>query len=460
MFSLETAERYLCAFKQNASYFVSKKKYNKALGYINAAAYTAYSLCLCYRDEELESLLIQISNNVNPHAFSIKKERAVVFYDMFSRDHSGLTQQYLGALISNQYNVLYLHENDLSISSATLLNNTINHYKNIETRRVPRRLSGIDKSQWIYNQICEYGAEKLLMHLYPQSAIECVAFYALPKAISRYQINITDHSFWLGAGCTDYSFEFRQFGCAVSKKERGIAENKQILLPYYPVLDEVAFQGFPAVVDSKKVIFFTGGHYYKVLGENHIFFTLCKQILDKCKDSVILFAGIGDDSTVVDLLNNLNITDRFILLGFRHDILEVFRHSDIYINTYPIDGGLMSQFAAHCSLPILNYSNDRIEEIVCQKKKVSFTSYTEEDFIREAVYLYEDESYRKSKGSLINSCVLSINEFNKAFNEAITFNQSPFRIEIEKVDLKMKYDVQGRLNYINKTKAFDHNNSL
>lgn len=61
------------------------------------------------------------------------------------------------------------------------------------------------------------------------------------------------------------------------------------------------------------------------------------------------------------------------LIGDRHDINEVFKHSDIFLNTYPIGGGLMTQYAAANSKPILSLGvKDEIdtyivEEMVNQK---------------------------------------------------------------------------------------------
>ncbi len=454
MLTLQIIKAYFEQFKEKALDHAKKGNKDYALAYINASAYISYSLCLSYKDDEIESLIKELSFSITKRAFIIKRVNSVVFFDMFSKDHSGLTLQYINALIANQYEILYMYENDLSSSLSSILKATLRKYDKVSLCRVPSKMSNFQKSQWIYDRICEYGSDKLIMHLFPQSAIECTAFYALPLEITRYQINLTDHSFWLGKGCSDYLFEFRQFGCAVSVRERGFTNDKLLLLPYYPVMDAVPFQGFPLPEGNNKVIFFSGGNYYKVLGKNHYFFTLCKKILENCENAIILFAGIGDDTSVVNLLDQLGISDRFLLLGFRHDIIEVFRHSDIYINTYPIDGGLMCQFAAHCSLPILNYLNDRSEELVCQKSKVSFTSSTEQDFLNEAIRLYRDHAYRKERGRKIKETVISKEEFNVFFNDSIHKNHTSLKIDVSDVNLDIKYDTLGKLEYFNRTKSF------
>ena len=51
--------------------------------------------------------------------------------------------------------------------------------------------------------------------------------------------------FWLGAKAIDYVLEFRQFGVSVSQQRRGIISQQQLLVPFYPIIDNNPFQGFP-----------------------------------------------------------------------------------------------------------------------------------------------------------------------------------------------------------------------
>lgn len=64
--------------------------------------------------------------------------------------------------------------------------------------------------------------------------------------MKRYQINLTDHAFWLGAHAFDYVLEFRDFGANVSRQYHHIAPHKILKQPYYPYIDRtLSFQGFP-----------------------------------------------------------------------------------------------------------------------------------------------------------------------------------------------------------------------
>ena len=454
MLTLEYAHKLLCKFKKKISLCIKNREYSDALMYINAAASIEYSFYISYRDNELEDYLKEISNSIEKKSFIKKDGRKFIFLDMFSMDYCGLTQQYIDALIANRYEFLYIHERDLFGSNATILSGTLKNYSKAYLCQVPKYLSNLEKAQWLYDTICDYGADKLLMHLYPHAAFECSALYALPKEIVKYQINLTDHAFWLGHGCLDFSFEFRQFGCNVSINNRGLNPSQLLLLPYYPIMKTNDFIGFPTTVDGK-IVFFSGGNYYKIVDDDHTFFRLCVGILKQCPNAVLLFAGDGDDTILRQEIEEAQLTNRFLLIGHRKDILEVFKHTDVYINTYPFGGGLMCQFAAQCSLPILNYKNNRIEEIVCQKGITHFTTFTEEDFVNEGIKLYKDVSYRKEKGQELNSCVCSISDFNEGFINSVTSNISVFSICFKEINNTIEQsEINGRLKYLNTTKAF------
>ena len=80
-------------------------------------------------------------------------------------------------------------------------------------------------------------------------------FSQLKDKVMRFQINLTDHAFWLGSTAFDYCIEFRNYGAGISLNERGIDFNKLILLPFYPYINkEQPFLGFDFDIDGKKIL--------------------------------------------------------------------------------------------------------------------------------------------------------------------------------------------------------------
>lgn len=453
-FNKETIDKMLSLLSDKAPQFYSTHDYDRTIQCLSALCYIKYTFYYGYQDTFVEDYIQKLSrflNTVNTVAEcgTVPQHDTIVFYDSFTSDNKALTEQYLDALIANNISFVYLHKRDLNSQVCGNIKNTLLAYKNVKTIQVPNSLTGLALSQWIYNAVSANCGTKLLMQLHPYSIEECVAFAALPQRIKRYQINLTDHTFWAGCSCSDYSLEFRQYGCNLSLNKRGFNKDQILLMPFYPVMKYKPFQGFPFDI-SNKVLFFSGGAPYKVVDPNMTFFNLCKQILEECPNSIIAFAGgSANDTSIVDAIEKFGLIGKMYALGHRSDILEVFKRCDIYINTYPFGGGLMSQYAAQCSKPILNYLHDDIEQVISQKQPCQFTSYSLESFLSEAKKLYLDEEYRRAKGQEINSSVITVHDFNRNFITAIDDQNSPMPIEWEHDFSAAFLDQEGMFDYQN-----------
>lgn len=451
-FTLDYIVRVSERLRNRSKQCLERRDYDSAIQYLSCMAYLKYSFYQGYCDGNIENDIKTISNTIVRHHFNKDANKNLfVFYDSFACDNQGLTEQYLDALINNNFELIYITRVSLERSKSSNVRQALEGYNKAQILQVPTNLSGVKCSQWIYDAICNSGAAKLLMQLAPDDIEECVAFAALPPEITRYQINLTDHTFWVGTNVMDYSFEFRPYGCNLSHNKRGFPKDRLLLQPFYPIMKSIPFEGFPQECEGK-FIFFTGGAIYKMMDSELTFFRLCKNILDKIPDSVILVAGgTKDDKTINDAIVNFNMQGRMIPIGLRRDIYEVFKHCDVFINTYPVGGGLMSQFAAQCSKPILNYMRNECESVIGQKKKCEFTSYSEESFISEAVHFYKEPSYRKQVGEYLNSAVITQEEFRDTFYKAITSNCSSYDIQWETDFVENKLDVKNAIKYANET---------
>ena len=442
-------------FKRKAQNSLARKRYDSCLKYLNAAARTAYTFYIGFTDEEIEAMLKQLSGNVQKRETFEGRPRCV-FYDTFSQDAQGLTMQYVDAIIAAGWEMLYLTEFGLEDPRSIRLKQTLYDYSKTKVVVVPRSKSGLDKAQFVYDTIMDYAPDKLFMHIHP-SAVEAVtAFYALPKKITKYQINLTDHAYWVGAGCLDYSFEFRDYGASLSVGRRGIPKDKVLLMPYYPMMKATEFTGFPKEAEVKVKIF-SGASFYKIMDENDTFFKLNKAILDVNPNAVTLFAGGGDMSMLNGLIEKYGLCGRFIPIGQRNDIFECYKHSDIYLSSYPQFGALMAQFAAHASLPILAYANSMsgvVEEVICQKhsERITFTSI--DSLVEEATHLVNDVEYRKKRGNAMRDCVIDVEEFNNSFEKSVTMGESQYAMNIDE-NVKLHYlNVDDKLKLENKTKGY------
>lgn len=402
--------------------------YEKTIFLIRQAASIASLYNWKYVDDELETLLKEISLKIFSEKIIFeKKKNRIVFYDFQALDNSCLTQQYLRALMSWNAEILYIPERNMEFKSIDILEE-LSNYSNVTILKIDNSSPLIEKLKYIQNKIIEFKPDKIFLQLAPNSVEAVVLFNSFPN-IEKYYIDLNDHTFWLGTSCTDYVIEFRNRGYTVAKEKRGFKDNQIFLLPYYPIVKENIFLGLPSSIKSDNIILFSGGNYYKVIGQDNTYFKIAKQILDENPTLVFLYAGMGIDTEISDFIVKNNFQDRFFLLGFRKDINELFENIDIYMNTYPFSGGLMCQYAALKGKPIIafntsNRESDFAETVVCDSADLRITFTNKDELFKETKRLVNDIIYRKSKGNELKKCIITPLEFNNELFRIITDNQN------------------------------------
>lgn len=410
--------------KLTAREAVDKKQYKFALDSLSGLAYIAYSFGFYITDDEAEGILEEISTHIKKYEendYTKTGNHRCVMIDSLSEYHGGLTVQYLRAIKAAGWEVLYLSDTNLNQRHRANLRKELSSNPKLKAVSVPRSKRGLKRCQFMYNAIMDFNPENVFIHIAPHAAYPAAVCYALSKQIKKYLINYTDHSFLLGTGCVDKSFEFTNYGVSYSWRFRHINESDMFMLPYYSFADDVVFQGFPEVAKDKVVIL-SGGNYWKIIDEDDTYFKLVKVILDRCPQAVVLFAGAGNEEPVRTAIDKYHLDERFVLLGWRKDIAELFNHCDIYLSTYPYAGGLMSQFAARASKPILAYDphgKRGTETLTCQVRQVNISKQDMNELSDEAQRLVEDADYRHMRGAEMCSCVLSVDNFNELFRMAV-----------------------------------------
>lgn len=399
---------------------LDKHQIEKCLQYVELAAQVAYSYNQFYADEELEDILDKASQEIIPEEKEyVPLKENYVFYDYAGQDHRGLTQQYLRALMAMKVNVLYILENHTSELNKEIFAE-LAAYPKACVYIVNKSLSVSEQIVQIYLKIIEFRPSVALMHLFPWNVVAIAVFDRI-KSVMRYQINLTDHAFWLGGRCSDFVLEFRDYGATVSFEKRCFPMQKLLKLPYYPIANCGDFQGLPLdYQDDEKVIIFTGGSLFKTLGDHHAFYKMVKDILSNNLNTILLIAGDGSGVKFIRkfILDN-HFENRIFLLGNRSDINHLFHICDIYLSTYPLCGGLMTQYAALNGKPILAYTDpsilsNRIEDILYKVPEDIVITYTNKElFYAEADRLIRDKSYRKESGMRLRNCVIRPDEFAK-----------------------------------------------
>lgn len=424
---------------------------NKSIKTIRAASSIAGSLNFTYTNNSLEELIDSIGVNVLGKENSLLPSNLianrVVFYDGFGFSNVPLTLQYIRALIELKYDILYIHE-DIGKTKDGELKRVIDTYSGIVSFELSKETNSIDKIKIAYQQIKKFAPSKALLQIAENNVECCVVFSKLPQ-ILKFRINLGDHQFWLGARLTDYCMEFRDYGATISVEKRGFASKKLLYQPYYPYIDVREFMGFPFEKKSTDVLIFSGGRPYKVFGRNYEFFEIVKSILDSNVNIIFLFAGKngGDDGYIRNFIKVNGFQKRFYYLGHRTDINEVFKNIDIFLNTYPISGGLMCMYAAVNQIPIITYTTDDLPENITENclfnygESFNITYHSKIELMNRVASLVSSKELRTIVGRELKDHVVSPNQFVKILKENL---ETPIPFSYNKIDID--YDAIISLN--------------
>lgn len=439
--------------KKVGSFCYKAGRLNQCVKYIKAASWWAYYFNVTFEDDLLENITQKLSRWSLPSNMKyIPNADHYVFYDSFAWDNHGLTQQYIRAIIALNKQLLFITDVQKNNEGSVKIFDELLKYPMAQIVHVPKELNGILRAKYIYDNIIKFHASKVFMHLMPDAIEVLIAMHALPHAIERYQINLTDHTFWLGATALDYSLEFRPRGIRISEVGRKIDKSKLLICPYYPIIEKMPFKGFPFKRKETDVILFSGGSSYKFVDDKASFFKIMKRILKENPNAIWVHAGDNMEiirHQIFEVMGEQYLK-RIYLLGQRNDIASVFENIDIFVNSYPTTGGLMLLYAAHYSKPILAKQgrNNSEDEIISQLKPIQL-SFSGDELFAEASELIKDAKYRNLRGKQIRECVIDADGFNSLFRVLIEKNENvlPFK-EIEHVELP---SMESRCSYETQT---------
>lgn len=344
-------------YKILAQGYFKNANYTDCLMSIKYACELAYTFNWVFTDEILESLVYNIAKRFNVNLSVCLQNNRIVLYDNFAMSNRGLTQQYLRALINLNYEILLIITRSPE-EIDTKMRSEIASYSRLKVAYVPldHVSSLMNQIETIITLVMSYRPTKAFLHMAPWDVVGNVVWNAL-SFVERYQINLTDHAFWLGTKCSDYVLEFRNYGYNLSMQMRHIPKEKLLILPYYPIYDtDVDYQGIPEPM-AGAIKLFSGGSPYKIHGDDFKFVKIVNDILLRNPNTIFYFAGAKEEDVpaIISIIKKQGLNDRWILLGNRSDIVKIMANIDIYIATYPIGGGLMAQIAAAAAKPIVCY---------------------------------------------------------------------------------------------------------
>ena len=386
-----------------------------------------------YTDEYLKKCLHSIQKRVLKTSF--KKEetdsKTILFYDGFGRDQRGLMINYMEALMALDYRIIYVTCSLAKRKQPTLAK--VSEGKNIVWEYLSFPQKYFTLIQELNELFIKYRPAKAFLYMIPYDIVGSIVFDHYEGIVERFMISMADHV-CSGIYTIDYCLEFRDYGANVSRLYKGIAKEKLIKIPYYPYIDfSLPFSGFPFAEKGCKVVF-SGGALYKTFDSENTYYRLVKSILEYDEKVVFLYAGDGDDSELKKLMDDF--PGRVWHIPERKDLYQLLRHSDLYLNTYPLVGGLMIQYAAIAGkVPVTIESGIELDDILSNQKECSYIFNNAEEALQEIYKLLDNEKYAQQKGQELMQRVMGKKEFDHAVKMAVLEHTKVYEIQEKNVSV-------------------------
>lgn len=434
-------------------HYMKKNDIERALKATTFYGRYMYLLNQCYCDDYVEEIIGMAAQNIGAvNQTYEKKANSILFYDGFGLDNRGLALIYVKALVNLQFDIVYVtlsaRKNFIPGISKELDKNKNNKMIFISEKDIIQSIKTI-------NCIVEKeNVSKIILYTTPYDLIGITACTGLEGRIERYLINLTDHAFWLGKRSSDYFIEFRDYGASVSFYKRKITENRIIKLPFYPMIDDKAeFQGFPFQCRGKKVVF-SGGSLYKTLGADNLYYKIVNHILKRHSDVIFLYAGTGDGRELKKLQEKF--PERVYWIPERSDLFAVMKNVTLYLSTYPMIGGLMSQYAiAANTLPITLIYDECSTGVLLRPEELNIEFTSENEMISMVDHLLDDDVFLQQQKNKINHQLILPEEFEEQLLRLFTEKKTKFHINKEDFDTSSFLNTYiERINYMDYCKLF------
>ncbi|MCI8324767.1 MAG: hypothetical protein HFI54_14220 [Lachnospiraceae bacterium] len=365
----------------------------------------------------------------------------VCFYDFFGLYDRGLAMIYLHALIGLGYYVDYIIYEFVPMQYK--FQEIFGNNQSVCCKVIPR-CGIVDRMRILQKYLKESSASSFFFYSVPDDVAGAGFFSTIKGKCLRYLIDLTDHAYWLGKCAADYIVGFRNYGYNIALQYRKIDSEKLLILPFYPDSREMyAFEGLP-FDDRKRRFVFSGGSIYKIDGAtNNLYEEIVRHILDQDSNMCFVYAGNGK-SEILDRIKQ-GYPDRFYQIDERKDLDALLQRAYIYLSTYPLGGGVLTQFACKNGCIPITFCDEPNgitdpKTYLINPDKVHFSFYRKEDLFSEIDKLIHDNQYYDEAKKNLKDLVITEEEFQE---------------QLQCILLRQRTKYQGIYESLNMTKFLD-----
>lgn len=435
-------EVYIDRLKKIIKREINKRNYENTFVAAKTLADIYYSYNQIYTDIELEDYLLLIRDSLLNKTEYVTDNNCVLFYDGFGLDLRGLAASYVRAITKLGYKLMYVCPSNMKGKIPHILGEM--DPTNSSVIYLDTNLSYVKKTEEIDNIFEKYTPGTAFFYTTPDDVCAAVAFSNNSSTI-KFQLDLTDHAYWIGLNAFDYIINGRDMGASIAHYERGISRNRLIKLDCSPYINRDIYEKtLPFDIRTTKYVF-TGGALYKTLGDKGLlYYKTIDNILGNFKDISFLYAGSGNDCEIKKIISKY--PDRAYLIAERPDFYELIKHCILYINSYPMFGGLMMRYAALAGkIPITLKHDSDADGILINQDKLGIEYDDYDEFINEIHRLLSDDIYRAKKEDMLINSVMTEDDFARnlkllieekrteySFDDIERFDTTEFRSEYKK----------------------------
>ena len=441
-------DNLVCKLKKIAAISLEKGKVNTTLTAVSFASEILYMFNQFYTDDEMEVLIAKLGDKIKikrNFAKYTEVQESILLYDGFGLDTRGVVLMYLNALGKNGYKVYYVTNLKVKDNIPTI--KSMCEKYNIHISYVDMT----NYERWCIQlaQVFETIRPRVaFFYTTPFDTSACAAFHMYEGLCKRFLIDLTDHAYWLGKCANDYFLGSREMSAYIQHYERNIPKEKCIKLGVNLLLENCSdHSGLPFDVEKEDYVF-SGGALYKTLGDkDNTYYKIVRYILKKHNKIKFIYAGTGDDSELKKII--AEFPDRAFHINERKDFYYLIQNSVLYLNTYPMFGGMMMKYSALAHrLPItLKHGSDSDGLLLHQKEcQIEYSSY--EDLISDVDRLLDDNDYRHEREELLDGSVITEERFVNNVRGVIEKNETDYTHTFLKLDTtEFRKEYYKRFNY-------------
>lgn len=394
------------------------------------------------RDETIESALRVLCNTMNEMypddlAPYTPDENCILFYDGICYDTRGLACIYLKALADLGYKILYITPAYAKGTTPTIMK----ILENAPTKPEIVYIDYIDQqspSDYIH-EVCQtvqkHRPAQGFLYIDSINAVGVLAFMRLKGLLTRYFLDLGDHTYYMGTEAFDVSLD-RNWGASVGHWYRRIPQEKFMRHFMYPFFDkDIPFQGYPFERKSGDFVVFSGGMVYKTVDDEMTYYKIVAWILQEFPQVKFWYASKDDGSGLHWLMETF--PGRVFHTAERSDLFQIMENIDMYLSTYPFWGNLMMQYSAMAGkAPLsLRTTSGASEEILFNQDSLGIIADTVVAF-QTLIHRYiSDPKYRDDLNAVVKENVPSPELFRKNLEHILKTNSSAYELDIHPVDL-------------------------